>query len=360
MTATIDDARGNLALDWDPSGLLSQLALGGVTESIGHNSFGEVTTRSVTAGQNELHDVSVQRDLLGRIETKTESILGDQASYTYSYDDRGRLSEVTKDGAAYRSYTYDANGNRLTASEDGGTAVSATFDAQDPIATLGSTTYAHKAMGQRTSKTVGSDVSTCDYDELGNLMEVVLPTKTMSYVVDGQARCVARKVDGAITNRYLYGYVGADAVNSVDPTGLATLGGCFGFLGFGIGEQICLIVDDDFNVGYSSNSMEGWQGPVGVSGSLQAQSSTADTIHDLEGPFAYGGASVGPLSGAGISVDVFGNMEGCPTDAVGAEVGVSVGVPPFDVHGGYGETNVRGFNAPEFIGQVGSWINPFG
>jgi YD repeat-containing protein len=33
-------------------------------------------------------------------------------AYGYAYDDRGQLTDVTKDGAPYRSYTYDANGNR--------------------------------------------------------------------------------------------------------------------------------------------------------------------------------------------------------------------------------------------------------
>jgi RHS repeat-associated protein len=60
-------------------------------------------------------------------------------------------------------------------------------------------------MGQRTSKTVGSDTTTYDYDELGNLVSVGLAAKTVSYVVDGFNRRVARKVDGTVTNRYLYG-----------------------------------------------------------------------------------------------------------------------------------------------------------
>ncbi|HEV2755349.1 MAG TPA: hypothetical protein VG318_06185, partial [Actinomycetota bacterium] len=44
-----------------------------------------------------------------------------------------------------------------------------------------------------------------DYAELGNLVGVDLPDKTIDYVVDGFNRRVARKVDGAVTNRYLYG-----------------------------------------------------------------------------------------------------------------------------------------------------------
>ena len=60
-------------------------------------------------------------------------------------------------------------------------------------------------MRQRISKTAGSDTTTYDYDELGNLTGVDLPAKSIDYVVDGLNRRVARKVDGTVTNRYLYG-----------------------------------------------------------------------------------------------------------------------------------------------------------
>lgn len=145
------------------------------------------------------------RDQLGRITSKTETVAGTTSVYGYSYDSRGRLTEVTKDGAAYRSYTYDANGNRVTASEDVGAAVSATYDAQDRLTSYGDATYTYTPDGQLRTKTVESQTTTYAYDELGNLMEVVLPTKTVSYVVDGQRHRVTRKVDGTITNRYLYG-----------------------------------------------------------------------------------------------------------------------------------------------------------
>jgi YD repeat-containing protein len=114
-------------------------------------------------------------------------------------------SVVTKDGAAYRSYTYDANGNRLTASEDGGAAVTAIYDAQDRLTSYGSTTYAHNAMGQLASTTSGGQTATYGHDELGNLVSVDLPSKDIAYAVDGQGRRVAKKVDGTITNRWVYG-----------------------------------------------------------------------------------------------------------------------------------------------------------
>lgn len=79
--------------------------------------------------------------------------------------------------------------------------MSATFDVQDRIESFGPASYEHNAMGQWTSKTISGQTTSYDYDELGNLMEVALPMKTVSYVVDSQGSRVACEVDGMITNR---------------------------------------------------------------------------------------------------------------------------------------------------------------
>ncbi|MDP9068427.1 MAG: hypothetical protein M3N53_08820 [Actinomycetota bacterium] len=197
---------GELGLTWNAAtGMLSSTALGNVATSHGYNSFAELENSSASYSGSGLYSASYERDQLGRITKMSESIGGAPSIYEYVYDARGRLTDVTKDGAAWRHYEYDANGNRTSASEDGGAAVTGTYDAQDRLTSYGSTTYSHNAMGQRISKTIDSDVTTYDYDELGNLMKVVLPTKTLTYVVDGLGRRVAKTVDGTTTNRYLYG-----------------------------------------------------------------------------------------------------------------------------------------------------------
>jgi RHS repeat-associated protein len=196
---------GAMSLVWHAqNGTLSSTALGTVNTSNNYNSFGEPDTETATSGANSLYSVDYDRDDLGRITTKTEIVEGVTTVYAYTYDNRGRLTNATKDGAAWRHYEYDANGNRTSATEDGNT-VSGSYDAQDRLTGYGSVAYTYDAMGQLASKTVGSDVTTYDYDELGNLMQVVLPNKTIDYVVDAQGRRVARKVDGTTTNRYLYG-----------------------------------------------------------------------------------------------------------------------------------------------------------
>ena len=183
---------------------LTATALGQVSSTHSYNGFAEPTGDAFSAGATQLYDATYTRDALGRIDTKSETVAGVTRTYDYTYDARGRLVDVTRDGSAWRHYDYDSNGNRMGATEDA-TSVTADYDVQDRIVSYGSTTFQHNAMGQRSSKTAGSDTTTYDYDELGNLMEVFLPTKTVSYVVDGLNRRVARKVDGTVTNRYLYG-----------------------------------------------------------------------------------------------------------------------------------------------------------
>jgi RHS repeat-associated protein len=183
---------------------LSSTSLAQVSSSHVYNGFAEPTADTFKYGTTNLYDASYTRDALGRIATRTETVDGTTRNYVYTYDARGRLTDVTRDGSAWRHYDYDSNGNRTGATE-GATSLTGDYDGQDRVLSYGSATFEHNAMGQRVSKTVGSDTTTYTYDELGTLVSVGLAAKTVSYVVDGLNRRVARKVDGAVTNRYLYG-----------------------------------------------------------------------------------------------------------------------------------------------------------
>lgn len=192
--------------------MLNQTTAANVSSAHTYNGFGEPSSDKATftdpgtAATSTLYNATYDtRDNLGRITSKTETVGGVTSTYRYTYDNRGRLENVTKDGAVYRSYTYDANGNRLTFSEDGGPSVAGTYDAQDRLKTYGEASYTHTPDGQLKTRTVGSATTTYTYDELGNLTKVELPDKTIDYVVDGLGRRVAKKVDGSVTDRFVYG-----------------------------------------------------------------------------------------------------------------------------------------------------------
>jgi RHS repeat-associated protein len=200
-------AAGAQTLTYDPThGLLSETLLDTIRTDYTYNSYGE--TLSVVAKQSTTtkFSYSVTRDLLGRVATKQEVLPGPVTNnYTYTYDDAGRLTGVSKNGSPTSSYVYDSNSN-LTSGTRNGAAVSATYDDQDRLTSYNGLTFTYNAAGDLASKTVTatSATTTFDYDVLGNLRSVVLPTKTISYAHDALGRRVTRKSGVTITARYLY------------------------------------------------------------------------------------------------------------------------------------------------------------
>lgn len=187
---------GDLTLTRDAqNGLLKQTALGAISDTLSYNGFGEPDTYTANKSGTELFKQEFTYDSLGRIVTKTETISGTSTLYEYSYHNEGWLKEVKKDGVVVSSYTYDSNGNR-----SGGT-----YDAQDRMTSFGANTYTYTANGELKTKTSGGQTTQYNYDEPGNLTQVILPNgKQIDYLVDGQNRRVGKKENGVLTNRFLY------------------------------------------------------------------------------------------------------------------------------------------------------------
>jgi RHS repeat-associated protein len=103
-------------------------------------------------------------------------------------------------------YDYDANGNRIAASGPTGAIVSATYDGQDRLVSYGSVSYSYTRAGELKQRISGTDTTSYTYDELGNLITVVLPNHTrIDYVIDGMNRRVGRTVNGHTLTGWLYG-----------------------------------------------------------------------------------------------------------------------------------------------------------
>ena len=101
---------GDLTLSHDgENGLLVGTTVGGVSDTYSYNDHGEVTSYSAQG----LYSYTLTRDNLGRITGRNEVIGGESYTYSYEYDDAGRLVAATTNGNTV-SYTYDANGNRLS------------------------------------------------------------------------------------------------------------------------------------------------------------------------------------------------------------------------------------------------------
>jgi RHS repeat-associated protein len=196
---------GALAIGRDAaSGRVSGTTAGAVTTSHAYSSYGELGSVSASSGASALYSYTLSGDALGRITDKTETVQGATSSTTYGYDDAGRLTSVSKDGAVAESYSYDDNGNRLSGTNSGSTA-NGNYDAQDRMTAYGAASYTYGLSGDLRTSTAGGQTTTYSYDALGNLLGVALPDgRTVEYVVDGVNRRVGKRVNGALVEGFLY------------------------------------------------------------------------------------------------------------------------------------------------------------
>jgi RHS repeat-associated protein len=120
-----------------------------------------------------------------------------------------------------RGIKDDLNGNRTSYSSAATGTIAGTYDDQDRLLTYGDLMYTYGANGELESKvnTVTGDTWLYQYDALGNLLSVTLPSGDLiEYLVDGHGRRVARKLNGVVTNRWLY-QDGLRPIAELNPTG---------------------------------------------------------------------------------------------------------------------------------------------
>ena len=216
LTLVGDVLLGELVLTRNATtGFLEGTSLGTVTDEYTFDpNYGELDQyRALEGGSEIFFEDIVSRDAVGRIAQRIESIDGGaQKTFDYEYDDAGRLTKVTLDGATVvEQYLYgetDDNGNRNGALNSAGTVIpdDITIDAQDRLTEYGSFTYEYNENGDLEKKTQGAASIDYEYDEFGNLRRVLLDTGIeIEYLVDPRNRRVAKKIDGDIVTRWLYG-----------------------------------------------------------------------------------------------------------------------------------------------------------
>jgi len=137
---------------------------------------------------------------------------GVSSTYVYTYDTMGRLLTVTKDLVPVEEYQYSANGTRI---HENNTLRSVTRDLTysdeehlltvSNIPTGDTTSYQYEFDGFRLSKTDGSGTTQYSYSTLGELLKVILPDgRVIEYIYDPLQRRIAKKVNGIITEKYLW------------------------------------------------------------------------------------------------------------------------------------------------------------
>jgi RHS repeat-associated protein len=203
-------------------GGVTKITLGNVTETIEYsdtasdlpgNAFGELRKQTVKFGDTLIAEFEYdapnrRRDSLGRIRFKKETLrnpstsANDVVDTEYGYDELNRLKTVKIGTAAVAVTEYDGNGNvKKVTSPSGAESIQVT-DNQDRLETAsnGTIAYTYGPNGEVKTRKIGITTHTLSYDALGSLKNYA----TIEYVTDGLGRRVARKLNGAVTHRWLY------------------------------------------------------------------------------------------------------------------------------------------------------------
>jgi RHS repeat-associated protein len=167
------------------------------------NSFGELDSETVTYQGNTLYQVAYQRDKLGRITEKVETIEGQTTTYDYHYNLAGQLVEVFQNKVSINRYGYDDNGNRITLNG----VVIGSHDNQDRLIQYGENQYTYTKNGELQTKihTATAQTTSYTYDVFTNLTHVQLPDGTeIEYLIDGRDRRIGKRVNGQLVQGFLY------------------------------------------------------------------------------------------------------------------------------------------------------------
>jgi len=207
-------ATNALRITRDPQrgGVITGLSLGNTTEAWTYNTFGEIARQTSQFNASPIADITydaagVERDKLGRIVQKTETVLGTTRVFRYAYDNLRRLTDVTINGVLEEHFEYDLNGNRTTGFKAGVGTWMGTYDDQDRLLSYGPWAFTYTANGELETKTNTNtgDEWLFQYDALGNLLSVGLPNGDLvEYLVDGMGRRVGKMRNGVVLKQWIY------------------------------------------------------------------------------------------------------------------------------------------------------------
>ena len=189
------------------NGLPRTVSGGSYSLSRSFNGYGEIDSETTAIGGVSRFAYSLSRSPASRIATKSETIGGTSVNFAYTYDDLGRLLTVSKDGTLTEEYRYDGVGRRTYEMNTASGIVGRTFaySDEDHLLTAGDTVYQYDLDGFLTTKTDPSGTTAYSYSSRGELLKVIQPDgKIIEYLHDPQGRRIAKKVNGVITEKYLW------------------------------------------------------------------------------------------------------------------------------------------------------------
>jgi len=172
------------------------------------NGYGELDANDWTVASNSVYSWNVsQRDQAGRIKQRIENIGGETITWDYDYDLLGRLVETRKNSGIVESYGYDDNGNRTSETNTlrGISGRTFSYSDEDHMMSAGTDVYEYDLDGYLYQKTTAEGVTGYDYSSTGELLQVDLPNgDVVSYDHDPLGRRIAKRLNGAIVEKYLW------------------------------------------------------------------------------------------------------------------------------------------------------------
>ncbi|MCG6910469.1 MAG: hypothetical protein LJE94_10145, partial [Deltaproteobacteria bacterium] len=199
---------GNFSIVRNPdNGLPEAVSGGNYNLARTFNGFGEISGEDATICALGVNTWHIVRDPNGRIVNRSEVAGGVDADYSYTYDPLGRLLTVTRDGALIEEYRYGLNGSRTYEFNllRGITGRNFIYSEEDHLLAAGPTAYQYDADGFLKSITNGDTTTAFDYSSRGELLRVTLPDGTLvEYGHDPLGRRITKKVDGLVTEKYLW------------------------------------------------------------------------------------------------------------------------------------------------------------
>ncbi|MBB5347171.1 carboxypeptidase regulatory-like domain-containing protein [Desulfoprunum benzoelyticum] len=188
------------------NGLAEKVTDSSFTLSRRFNDYGEVDGSAIDVA-GAVYSYDLTRDDGGRIESRTETVAGASRRFQYGYDPLGRLQTVTRDGILVEEYRYDGNGNRsYQMNADLGIA-GRTFSHSiaDHTLTAGPVSYQFDEDGNLAARFEDGATTRYTYSAAGELLRVVRPDgAVIAYVHDPLGRRIAKQVNGATVEKYLW------------------------------------------------------------------------------------------------------------------------------------------------------------
>ena len=161
---------------------------------------------------DNLINLKLYRNKAGQIIKKIETLNGNKTTYTYRYDDRGRLTAVRLNRKLVEKYSYDSNGNRILATSKRRGVINQlqSYTPDDQIKLIGQLEQTYDEDGYLKTKTLPDGESyTFTYGTRGELKETTTTTSTgsvtvISYQHNALNQRVSKEINGTTVEKYLW------------------------------------------------------------------------------------------------------------------------------------------------------------